>query len=80
MRMLASEDRAFLIAVGRRIRTLRMERGLSQEKLALRSGIHRTYISSVERGQRNIALLNLKRLARTLRVSLPDLMDIDRPR
>ncbi len=75
--MLKTEEKALLRAVGLRIRELREECGMSQEKLAFRSGIHRTYISSVERGLRNIAILNLHRLARALRISLRDLIDIE---
>ena len=60
---------------GRRLRALRESRGLSQEDLAVASGIHRTYISSVERGQRNIALENLSRLAHALDTDLADLFD-----
>jgi transcriptional regulator with XRE-family HTH domain len=58
---------------GRRIRELRQARGLSQEELAFRAGLHRTYVSSAERGERNVALVNLERLARALGVPLRDL-------
>ncbi|REJ91922.1 MAG: XRE family transcriptional regulator [Planctomycetota bacterium] len=59
---------------GRKLRTVRRSKGVSQEKLAALAGLHRTYISSVERGERNISLLNIDRLARALNVSLRDLM------
>ncbi len=61
---------------GQRLMQLRKERGWSQEHLALESGLARSYLGGVERGQRNIALLNICRLAETLGVSLPHLMDI----
>ncbi|MDR3575394.1 MAG: helix-turn-helix transcriptional regulator [Anaerolineaceae bacterium] len=61
---------------GRRLTRLRKERGWSQEHLALESGLARSYLGGVERGQRNIALLNICRLADTLGVPLPHLMDI----
>ncbi|MCY1659226.1 MULTISPECIES: helix-turn-helix domain-containing protein [Dietzia] len=53
---------------GRRIRCTRQEAGLSQEELAHRAGLHRTYIGSVERGERNIGLLNIAALATVLQV------------
>ena len=58
---------------GRRLRELRRERGLSQEELAFRAGLHRTYVSSVERGERNVALINIERLARALEIDMCDL-------
>jgi len=54
---------------GRRLRALRTERGLSQEALADLAGIHRTYVGSVERGERNIALDNIHAFADALGVS-----------
>ncbi len=52
------------------VRELRMERGFSQEELAYRAGLHRTYVGAVERGERNITLLNAQRIAEALGVSL----------
>lgn len=48
--------------VGARIRELRNDRGLSQEKLALAAGLDRTYIASVENGKRNISIVNLEKI------------------
>lgn len=56
-------------AFGRRVRDLRQARGYSQEALAERSGLHRTYISSLERGQRNVGLDNVHALAAALDVT-----------
>ena len=55
-----------LKAFGARVRRLRRAKGLSQEELAFRSGLNRTYVGAVERGERNIALLNIRRLAEAL--------------
>jgi transcriptional regulator with XRE-family HTH domain len=58
---------------GQQIKTLRKERGLSQEDLAELTGLDRTYISGIERGLRNVALRNIEALARALGVSIADL-------
>lgn len=54
--------------VGRNIRRLRRERGLSQEELADEIGVHRTFMGGVERGERNLTLQTLERLAERLGV------------
>ena len=59
---------------GARVRGRRKECGLSQEELAYQSGMHRTYVSSVERGERNIALVNIVALAAALGVDAGDLV------
>ena len=69
------DDRQFLQQVGFRIRELRTARGLTQAQLANSCGLHRTFIGSVERGERNVAILNLRLIARTLRVPLSALLD-----
>jgi transcriptional regulator with XRE-family HTH domain len=60
-------------AFGKRIRELRLKRNLSQEKLAELCGLHTTYVSGIERGQRNVGLVNIVRLAHGLRVKAGEL-------
>lgn len=66
---------ARLRAFGTAVRAVRLQKGLSQEALADAAGLHRTYIGSVERGERNIALANCYALAEALDVSLPELLN-----
>lgn len=61
--------------LARNLRRLRTRTGLSQEELAARAGLHRTYVSSVERGQRNISLKNIFLLARALGCDPKELID-----
>lgn len=59
---------------GDAVRRLRLQRGWSQEELADRAGLHRTYVGGIERGERNVSLVNIGRLASALEVSLATLM------
>jgi transcriptional regulator with XRE-family HTH domain len=59
---------------GCKLRQLREPRGISQEKLAELAGLHRTYVSAVERGKCNISLLNIEKLATALGLPLAKLM------
>lgn len=61
-----ANDEQALKAFGDRVRTRRTDLGLSQEALAEQSGLHRTYISSLELGGRNVSLANILRLAAAL--------------
>lgn len=63
------------INLGNRIRQLRQQTGLSQEKFALKIGMDRTYFASVEAGKRNIAIINIKKIADGLDVSLSELFE-----
>ena len=55
--------------VGQRIRELRIQSGLSQEKFALEAGLDRTYLATVESGKRNISIVNLAKVWRALSIS-----------
>ena len=59
--------------LGKRIRELRQQTGLSQEKFALKIGMDRTYYASVEAGKRNIAIVNIKKMADGLDITLSEL-------
>jgi transcriptional regulator with XRE-family HTH domain len=74
---LSPEEANDLRHFGRRLAALRRARGWSQERLALESGLARSYLGGVERGQRNIALLNILKLARTLACEPGELFLLD---
>ncbi len=59
--------------LARRLRLLRAERGWSQEVLAEAAGLHRTYVSSIERGERNVGIDNVERLAGAFGVEIGEL-------
>jgi transcriptional regulator with XRE-family HTH domain len=65
-----------LVALGDAIRRIRVEKGISQEKLALLAEVDRSYVGRVERGDNNVAMLTLARLVKALGISLRDLMDV----
>ena len=58
---------------GKRVRELRKKSGFSQEQLADKDGLHRTYIGAIERGEQNISVDNIDRIAKALKVSIPTL-------
>jgi transcriptional regulator with XRE-family HTH domain len=62
---------------GRNLKRLRSAVGLSQEELAARAGLHRTYVSSVERGRRNVSLENIYALAKALKCDPRELLSPD---
>jgi transcriptional regulator with XRE-family HTH domain len=68
------------VRFGSRLREVREKASISQEKLAELAGLHRTYVSSVERGKRNISLQNIERLAEALNTTMAALMPDPAPR
>lgn len=68
------DDRRFLEHLGYRIRERRLAQKLTQAQLAEKCGLHRTFVGSVERGERNVALLSLRRIATALRVTPAELL------
>ena len=68
-------DKKYLQAFGARVRALRKQAGFSQEDFALEIGLDRTYMGGVERGERNLALLNIRKIAAGLHISVARLLD-----
>lgn len=66
-------DREILIQLGNRIKDLRLNTGLSQEKFALKIEMDRTYFASIESGKRNISIINIKKIADGLNITLSEL-------
>jgi len=58
---------------GVKIKSLRLQKNMSQEELSSKTGLHRTYISDIERGVRNVSLKNIEKIAKALSVS-PDVL------
>jgi len=69
-----SSDHQELIDLGNAVRSIRSDKGISQEKLAELAGIDRSYMGGVERGEHNIALINIKRISDALGVSVSGVM------
>ena len=67
-------EQEILIAFGLRLRAIRLEKQLSQEDLAAVAGLHRTYMGSAERGERNVSLVNLCKIAAALNVPVTKLV------
>ncbi|MFZ1085042.1 MAG: helix-turn-helix transcriptional regulator [Terracidiphilus sp.] len=63
------------IRFGRAIRRIREEQEIVQEEAAERCGLHRTYYSGIERGVRNVSLVNIEKVAKGLKTSLPELFE-----
>ena len=69
------EKPKILLTFGETVRKIRTQKGLSQEQLAHLSDVHRTYIGMIERGEKNITLINIQKIAVGLSVKLVDLLN-----
>ncbi|MGH9856515.1 MAG: helix-turn-helix domain-containing protein [Acidobacteriota bacterium] len=65
--------REVLIKFGQKVRAERAKLGLSQEELASKAGVHRTYIGMIERAEKNITLENIEKIAKALGIKIRDL-------
>lgn len=66
------------LAFGLRVKELRLEKGLSQEKLANIAGVDRTYMTQVENGSRNLSIQNIKKICNALEITLTQFFDNDK--
>lgn len=66
-----------LIKFGEKVREIRKEKELSQEELAFKANLHRTYIGMIERAEKNITLANIEKIAKALNVSISYLLDFN---
>lgn len=63
------------VRFGKKLRAIRKKQGISQEELGFRAGIHRTYVGAIERGEQNVSIENVYKLAKALKVSEKELFD-----
>jgi transcriptional regulator with XRE-family HTH domain len=73
------DDKQFLQRLGFRVRERRLAMNLTQEALGEKCGLHRTFVGSVERGERNVAVLSLRKIAKALRVTPAALLNDPEP-
>jgi transcriptional regulator with XRE-family HTH domain len=71
--MKTEEKNAILVEFGKKIQQIRKDQNLSQEKLAELADLHRTYIGMIERGEKNITLGNIEKIAKALKVTISDI-------
>lgn len=63
--------------VGNRIKVLRQKKGLSQERLALKANMDRTYLAGIESGKRNATLISIEKIINALEISVKEFFDVD---
>jgi len=71
---LSTMKREILVKFGKKVRQERLKLGLSQEKLAIRAGVHRTYVGMIERAEKNITLTNIEKISKALGISSDQLI------
>lgn len=71
-------SKSILKKFGKRVREERLKQNLSQEELAEKAEVHRTYIGMIERAEKNITLQNIEKIAKALRISLDKLMSLEK--
>lgn len=64
-----------LILFGNQVREIRKQLGISQEELSFKANLHRTYIGMIERGEKNITLVNIEKIAIALEIDIKDLLN-----
>jgi transcriptional regulator with XRE-family HTH domain len=74
--MMAIDQQSIKIRFGSAVRQSRLGKGLTQEELAFRAGLHRTYIADIERGVRNTSIVNIEKIAAALDISISDLLKL----
>ena len=70
------EKKNILKKFGRRVREIRQKKNISQEKLAFKAEMHRTYVGGIERGERNVSLINIIKIAKALDVEPGEFFEI----
>ncbi len=73
-----NSKKEILIRFGKNVRVLRKRKGLSQEQLAFKSDLHRTYIGMIERAEKNITLVNIEKIANALEIRIKELFNYDK--
>jgi transcriptional regulator with XRE-family HTH domain len=71
-----SPKSTFLIALGKTLKKIRHDQKMSQAEFARISGIHRTYVSAIEKGEKNITLISMLKIAKALKMSAGEILDI----
>ena len=69
-------NKTILQKFGQKVRKERLKQNLSQEELATKAGVHRTYIGMIERAEKNITLLNIEKISKALGISISKLMEL----
>ena len=70
LKLAVTKTSTVLISFGEKVRMQRKLKSISQEELAFRAGLHRTYIGMIERGEKNITLINIEKIAKALDIEI----------